>query len=157
MERYGVKITLHVLRWLQSWGQEREKWECMGEGSMRNWDIRKFWVPVNLPSPIQQVEVPTQHVITPICGLLNTIRKDVPLFSHIRLQSSTLFSSSSAGPLHLIHHSTIITSHNGKLFLSISPCHDHVLTPSTIHTEYSIHPRSFVLPSFSWWQVHPRM
>jgi len=35
--------------------------------------------------------------------------------------------------------STIIAEHKVKPSLSISPCHDHVLTLSTVYTEYSIH------------------
>jgi len=41
--------------------------------------------------------------------------------------------------LFLVHNSTIIAEHKVKSFLSISPCHDHELTPSTAYTEYSIH------------------
>jgi len=75
--------------------------------------------------------------------------------------SSTSFSSSSPISLFLVHNSTtIIPKHKVKSSLSISPCHDHELTPSTsIHrvqhtpstayTEYSIHPRLFVFPTFS--------
>jgi len=52
---------------------------------------------------------------------------------------STSFSFSSPVPLFLVHNSTIITEHKVKSSLSISPCHDHELTPSTAYTEYSIH------------------
>jgi len=66
------------------------------------------------------------------------------------LLSSTSFSSSSPISLFLVHNSTIIAEHKVKSFISISPCHDHELTPSTsIHrvphtpsttyTEYHIH------------------
>jgi len=55
----------------------------MGEMIMRNWDLREFRVRVNLPSPIQQVQVPIRRVITPIRGLPNLIRQVVPLISHI--------------------------------------------------------------------------
>jgi len=84
-----------------------------------------------------------------------------PDFSY-PLVSSTSFSSSSPISLFLVHNSNIITEHKVKLSLSISPCHDHELTPSTAYTEYSIHrvqhtlstaytqyPRLFVFPSFS--------
>jgi len=71
-----------------------------------------------------------------------------PDFSY-PLVSSTLFSSSSPISLFLIHISTIITEHKVKSSLSISPWHDHELTPSTAYTEYSIHPRLIVFPSFS--------
>jgi len=81
------------------------------------------------------------------------------------LVSSTSFSSSSPLTLFLVHNSTIIAEHHVKSSLSISPCHDHELTPSTAYTkysihrvqhtastaytEYSIHPRLFVFPSVS--------
>jgi hypothetical protein len=52
---------------------------------------------------------------------------------------STSFSFSSPVSLFLVHNSTIIAEHKVKSSLSISPCHDHELTPSTAYTEYSIH------------------
>jgi hypothetical protein len=54
----------------------------------------------------------------------------------------------SAGILHFIlifislcpvHNSPIIAEHKVKSSLSIPPCHNHQLTPSTAYTEYSIH------------------
>jgi len=122
----------------------------MGQIIMRNWDLGDFRVRVNLPSPIQQVRVLIRHVITLIRGLPNPTWQVVPLISHIRLYPphhyhlhppSLSFSSTT---------STIIAEYNGKSSLSISPCHDHELTPSTsIHqvqhtqstayTKYSIH------------------
>ena len=76
------------------------------------------------------------------------------------LISSTSFSSSSPISLFLVHNCTIIAEHKDMLSLSISPCHDHELTPSTVYTEYnntpstayteySINPRLFVFQSFS--------
>jgi len=61
-----------------------------------------------------------------------------PDFSY-PLVSSILFTSSSSFSLFLIHNSTIIAEHKVKSSLSISPWHDHELTLSTAHTEYSIH------------------
>jgi len=55
------------------------------------------------------------------------------------LISSTSFSSSSPLSLFLIHISTTIAEQKVKSSLSISPWHDHELTPSTAYTEYSIH------------------
>jgi len=55
-----------------------------------------------------------------------------PDFSY-RLQSSTVFSSSSRISLFLVHNSTIITEHNVKSLLSISPCHDHEVRLSTAY------------------------
>jgi len=95
-----------------------------------------------------------------------------PYFSY-PLVSPTSFSSSSSISLVLVHNSTIIAEHKVRSLLSISPCHDHELTPSTTYTkynihrvqhtlstaytEYSIHPRFFVFPPFSWWRVDPWM
>jgi len=61
-----------------------------------------------------------------------------PDFSY-PLGSSTSFSSSSPISLLLVHNSKIITEHKVKSSLTISPCHDHELTPSTAYTEYRIH------------------
>jgi len=61
-----------------------------------------------------------------------------PDFSY-PLVSSTSFSSSSPISLFLVHNSTIIAEHKVKWSLSISPCHDHELTPSTAYTESSMH------------------
>jgi len=52
------------------------------------------------------------------------------------LVSSTLFSSSSPISLFLVHNSTIIAELKVKSSRSISPCHDHEMTPSTAYTEY---------------------
>jgi len=71
-----------------------------------------------------------------------------PDFSY-PLVSFTSFASSSPISLFLILNSTMITEYKVKSSLSISPCRDHELTPSTACTEYSIHPRFFVFPSFS--------
>jgi len=49
------------------------------------------------------------------------------------------FSSSSSISLFLVHKSTIIAELKVKSSLSISPCHDHELTPSIACIEYSIH------------------
>jgi hypothetical protein len=55
------------------------------------------------------------------------------------LVSSTSYSSSSPISLFLVHNTIIIAEHKVKSSLSISPCHDHELTPSIAYTEYSIH------------------
>jgi hypothetical protein len=55
------------------------------------------------------------------------------------LVSSKSFSSSSPISLFLVHNSTIIAEHKVKSSLTISPCHDHELTPSTAYIEYNIH------------------
>jgi len=79
----------------------------------------------------------------PACNHSNTrssqhkLASRTPDFSY-PLVSSTSFSSSSPISLFLVHNSNIITEHKVKSSLSISPCHDHELTPSTAYTEYSI-------------------
>jgi len=111
----------------------------MGEIIIRNWDLRESHLRVNLPSPIWQVRVQIRRVITPIRGLPKPIRQVVLLISHIHSESSTSFPSPSPISLFLVHNSTIIAEHKVKSSLSISPCPDHQLTPSTAYTEYSIH------------------
>jgi hypothetical protein len=59
--------------------------------------------------------------------------------------------SSSPISLFLVHNSTIIAEHKVKSSLSISPCHDHELTPSKAYTEHCIqrvlrHPKIVCLP-----------
>ena len=75
-----------------------------------------------------------------------------PDFSY-SLVSSTSFWSSAPISLFVVHNSTIIVEHKVTSFLSISPCHDHELSPSTPYTEYSIHSRLFVFHSFWWLRV----
>jgi len=48
-----------------------------------------------------------------------------------------------------------LQEHKVKSSLSISPCHDHELTPSAAYTEYSIHLRLSVVPAFSRFRVDP--
>ena len=105
--------------------------------------------------------------LDPVCNYINTMfsQSDHTGFTpdhSYPLVSSTSFSSSSPISLFLIHTSNIITEHNGNLSISITPCHDHELTPSSVYTEYSVpqvqytlsaayteYPRLFVFPSFS--------
>jgi len=68
---------------------------------------------------------------------------------------STSFSSLSPMSLVGIHNSTIIVEHKVKSSPSISQCNDNALTLSKAYTEYSIHPRLFVFPSFSKLRVDP--
>jgi len=77
-----------------------------------------------------------------------------PDFSY-PLVSSTSFLSSSPISLFLVHNSTIIVEHKVKSSRSISPCHDHELTPSTAFTEYRIH-RVLHSPStaFTEYSIH---
>ena len=80
----------------------------------------------------------------PVCNITDTMSSYpnqaslTPDFSY-PLVSSTSFSSSSPVALDLVHNSTIIAEHKVQSSLSISPCDDHELTPSTAYTEYYIH------------------
>ena len=144
----------------------------MGEIMMGNWDIREFRVRVNLPSVIWQVWVPIQWVLNLIWGHPNPIREVIPLKFHIRLYSP--YCSYLPPPsLFLVNNSTIIAEHKVNSSLSISPCHHHNLTlstvytkysthqlqhtPNTAYTRYSIHPGLSVFPSISQLQVDPWM
>jgi len=126
----------------------------MGEIIMGNCDLRELRVLINLPYPIQQIQVPILHVITPISGHPNPIMHVVPLISHIYLYP----------PHHSHHHppslsfssKTVLSSHNTKLchpslsrHVMIMSWHRVYHTPITAYTEYSIHSRFFVFSSFS--------
>ena len=136
----------------------------MGEIIMTNWDLWEFHVRVNWPSTIRLVRVLSRRVITPIRGLLNLIR---PLLNPIG-QVVLLISHSRSYPPYRSHlHppslsflSTTLPSsqeHKVKSSLSISPCHHHQLTLSAVYTEYSIHLRLSVVPTFSQFWVDPWM
>jgi len=131
---------------------------------MCNWDLREFRAQVNLQSPIGQVQVLIQRVITPIWGLPNPIRNVVTLISHIRLYPP-YHSHLHPNSLFLVHNSTIIAEHKVKSFLSMSPCHDHELTPSTASTQdclSSLHSHDYKLTpecsfSFQHTSLHDRL
>jgi len=61
-----------------------------------------------------------------------------PAFHYPPISCTSVLSSSPMS-LFLVQNSTIIAEHKVKSSLSISPCHDHELTPSTAYTKYSIH------------------
>jgi len=129
----------------------------MGEIMMRNWDLREFRVRVNLPSLILQVRFPIRQVITPIWGLRNPNRQVVPRIPQVHSYPQY---RSPFHPPSLSFSSTTLPSsqeHQFKSSLSISPCHHHELTLSAAYTEYSIHLRLSVVPSFSRVQVDPWM
>jgi len=110
--------------------RDQRRWETI----LWYWGLGEYPVRQHLAIPIWQARLPIQQEITQIQGLPFRIRPVVPLISHIH----------SHAPYHLhlhppsfslVHNSTIIAEHKVKSYLSISPCHDHVLTPSTsIHT-----------------------
>jgi len=114
-----------------------------------------------LTIPDQQVQVPIQHIITPIWGLPNPIRQVVPLISHIRadpphrshLHPPSLSCSSKSQPS---SQNTKLSHPSLCLHGMIMSSHRVQHTPSTAYTEYSTE-RLFVFPSFSWLRVDPCM
>jgi len=136
----------------------------MGQIIMRNCDWREFGVRDNLPSLIWQARVPIRRVITPIQGFPTQSGESLHRYEVFPTWSwnSYPWFLTSACILHIIpifiphrslsldHNSTIIAEYKVKSSLSITPCHDHELTPSTsIHrvqrtpttayTKYNIH------------------
>jgi len=120
--------------------------ETRRDGAFHNekLEIREFSVRVNIPSPIQHVQVLIRCVITPIEGLPNPIRQVVPLISHIR--SYPPHCSHLHPPSLSIFSTTLISSQNTKLsypslslYGIIMSGHRVQHTPSTAYTEYSIH------------------
>jgi len=69
------------------------------------------------------------------------------------LKSSTLFSSSSPNSPFHVHNFTVITEHQVTSSLSVTPCDDSQLTPSTAYTMHGSHDILFVFPSFPWLQL----
>jgi len=124
---------------------DQRRWKI----SIRNWDLGRFCVQVNLPILIWQVQLLIHWPVSPIQWLLNPIRQVVPLISHICVYPP-YHSHVHPPSLFLVNYSTIIKEHKVKLSLSISPCHDFELTPSAAYTEsYSIRPRLSVFLSFN--------
>jgi len=82
---------------------------------------------------------------TPIQNLPTLIRQLVRLTFHFH---SYLPHRSHLDPLSLflVDNSTIFAEHKVVSSLSISPCHNRKLTPSTAYTEYSVHPSQFLFP-----------
>ena len=106
---------------------------------MRNCDLIEYGVPVNLPSSTWQVRwLHSRCINTAMWSSQPNRASHTTAFSYLLVASTSLSSSSSIFLL-LVHNGTIIAEHNGLSFLCIYPFHDHVLTPSTVYTEYSIH------------------
>ena len=137
MDRDDLTLCSQVMVELST--RKRERSQEMGEIIMRNWDWREFCVQVDWPSPRQQVHVPMRRVITPIRGLVHSIRQVIlPIFhspsyppycahphpSSLSVLSTTLPSSQ---------------EHKVKSSHSISACHHHEFTLSAAYTEYNIH------------------
>jgi len=74
------------------------------------------------------------ELISVLSGMVNTITNEIlwcPSFSWWFPQSLLI-------SLFLVLNSTLTYKHKLKSSLSISPCHNHELTPSTTYTKYSI-------------------
>ena len=85
----------------------------------------------------------------------NPIRQVILLFSHTHSYPPY---RSHLHPLSLSFLSTTLPSsqdHQAKLSLSISPCHNHELTPSTAYSKYSMSPRSTVSRSQADFELTP--
>jgi len=151
------------------------KREIRGEGGNYHGKLglREFREGVTWPSPGRRVRVRIRRSITPIRGVLNPIGEAVLLISRSCSYPAYRFH---LHPPSLPFSSTTLPSsqeHKDKSSLPISQCHLHELTlsaayteysihrvqhtPSTAYTKYSIHLGLSVVPSFSQFQVDPRM
>jgi len=116
------------------------------ERDQRRWGKSSWETGTKRISCASQLTIPDRAGTTPDPVRTNTNTRSsqpnqasrIPDFSY-PLVSSISFSSSSPISLFLVHNSTIIAEHKVKSSLSISPWHDHELTPTTAYTEYSIH------------------
>jgi hypothetical protein len=111
--------------------------------------LRENVVWVNLPSPVQQLQVPICCVITPIQGLPKPIRQVVPLISYFHLY--TPHHSHLHSPSLGFSSKTVLSLHHTKLSHPALSLHTMVMswhwvqhtqvqhTPSTTYTKYSIH------------------
>jgi hypothetical protein len=95
----------------------------------------------------ESITIPNMTGPSPVPAGIHTDTRSSKLYQPSRtpdfaylLVSSISFSFSSPMSLFLIHRSTIIAEHKVISSLSISPCHDHELSPSVqLFTECSIH------------------
>jgi len=144
--------------------RKREMWGY-GGNHHEKLGLKKILCARQLTIPIQQVRVLIRRVISPIRGLPNPIRQVVPGISHIRLYPPH---RSHLHPTSLCFSST--TLHHRRTQCEVIPVYlsmslSWVDTKYSIHrvqhmqriayTEYIIHPRLFVFPSFSWLRVDP--
>jgi len=166
----GVCCTLCLLM-IMAW-RDREGWlnlGFLGDGRVGHKKVRdrgkSSWETWTWSiSGVSQLTILDTALTSPDPARTNTETRSsqpnqasrIPDFSH-PLVSSIKFSSSS--PISLFHdyNSTIFAEHKVKLSRSLSPWHDHELTPCRAYTQYSIHPRLCVFPSFSWLRVDPWM
>jgi hypothetical protein len=111
---------------------------------------------------VSQLTIPYTAGMTPdtTCNYPNTRSPQpnqacrTPEFSY-PLVSSTLCSYSSPITLFLVHNSNIIVEPKAKSSLSISLCHDHELTVSTVFAQYSIHREQYTLnTAYSEYSIH---
>jgi len=116
----------------------------MMEIIMRNQDLREFCVWGNLPSPIQQVRVPTRHSITQIRSITHPIRQVVPLMA--RMCSYPPHHSDRHPPSHSFSSTALPSLQNPKSSHPSLSAHVMMIswhrvqhTPATAYTRYSIH------------------
>jgi len=120
----------------------------MGEIIMRNRDIRKFHVRVNLPSRIGQGPVMIRRVITPIRGVLNPIRQVVPQIFHSRSYPPY---RSHLHPASLSFSSTTLSSsQNTKLIHPSLSLHAMIMSLHWVQHTPKIVCRPLILTMLSW-------
>jgi len=126
---------------VELWTRKRE----MGDGDETDMEdtsapgkseVRLTWL--GLEDPVS-VLLPTGSGLVPaVLGMVNWLAHEILISPSF----SWWFPPSPLISLFLVLNSTITYEHEVKSALSISPCHNHELTPSTAYTKYSIIPRS---------------
>lgn len=102
------------------------------------WDLRGFYVLVNIPVPVWQVHDPAQWICPLIWVIVNPNWQIITLISYIPLYPPH---GSQLLPLScfLFIDCTITAELKVHPSFSIFPSHNHVLTPSTAYHIYSMH------------------
>jgi hypothetical protein len=102
------------------------------------WDLREFYVLVNIPVPVWQVQALAQWICPLIWGIVNPNWHIITLISHI---PSYPPHCSQLLPLScfLSINCTITTELKVQPSFSIFPSYDHVLTPGTAYPIYSMY------------------
>jgi hypothetical protein len=123
-------------------GLRTRKSEMRGDGGNHcdKLRLRDFYMQVNLPSPIWQVQVPIHWVIWPIKGRSNSIRESCsPDFSY------STYNCHVHPPSHSVSSTTLPSSRNTKFSHSSQSLHVIIIslhcvqhTPSTAYSEYSV-------------------
>jgi len=138
-------------RWLNFVFLDDGRVEDKKERDEKVWGNHHEKLRLEIISCVSQFTIPNKSGTSPdpACNSTDTRSSNLnqtsrtPDFSY-PLVSSISFSSSFPSSPFLVHNSTIIAEHKVKSSLSISPCHDYELTPSTAYTAHCIIPRSTV-------------